>query len=109
MHVLNQVQDVDIQISQPFHHVVILMHNLIIIQILACDRAIFRTNLCLRLFIDSTVDRIQQTFRKVCTCSEELHFLTGLCSTYTAAYRIVIAPYRTHNIIILILNRACFN
>ena len=109
MHVLNQVQDVDIQISQPFHHIVILMHNLIIIQIFTGNRTIFRTDLCFRLFINSTVNCIQQTFCKVSTCSEELHFLTCLRGTHTAAYRIVIPPYRAHNIIILILYGACLN
>ena len=41
--------------------------------------------------------------------TEKLHFLTGLSCGYTAADTIVVAPDRTHYIIVFVLNGACFN
>ena len=41
--------------------------------------------------------------------TEELDFLTGLSCGYAAADAVVIAPYRTHHIIVLILDRGCVN
>ena len=109
MHVVDHVQCSDIQMSQPVHHNVVFLHNLIIVQILAGDRLIFRSNLLFCLLVFTAVDSVQKAFCKVCTSAEELHLFTCLCSRYTAADAVVIAPYRTHNIIILILNRTCCN
>ena len=109
MHVMDHVQSSYIQMCQPVKHGVIFIHNFIIIQIFGCDRLIFRCYLISCLLIYTAVDRIQQTFCQVCSCSEELDLFTCLSSRYTAADRIVIAPYRTHNIIVLILDRACCN
>ena len=109
MHILDQVQSIYIHSCQPIHHNVILLNNFIIIQILGSDRLVCRTYLSLCLLINTTVDSVKQTLSQVCTSAEELHFLTGLCSGYTAADGVVIAPYNTHNIIILILDRRCLN
>ena len=93
--------------SQPVHHNVVFLHNLIIVQILAGDRLIFRSNLLFCLLVFTAVDSVQKAFCKVCTSAEELDLLTGLGSRYTAADGVIIAPYRTHYIIVLILDRAC--
>ena len=85
------------------------MHDLIIIQIFARDRLVLRSDLHLGLFVHTAVDRIQQALCQVGAGTEELHFLSGLRCGYTAADRIVIAPYRTHDIIVFILNGACRN
>ena len=109
MHILDQVQSIYIHSCQPIHHNVILLNNFIIIQILGSDRLVCRTYLSLGLLINTTVDSVKQTLSQVCTSAEELHFLTGLCSGYTAADGVVIAPYNTHNIIVLILDGTCCN
>jgi len=107
MHVMDHVQSSNVQMSQPVHHNVVFLHNLIIVQILAGDRLIFRSNLLFCLLIFTAVDSVQKAFCKVCTSAEELDLLTGLGSRYTAADGVIIAPYRTHYIIVLILDGAC--
>ena len=104
MHVLDRIQCVDIQTCQPVHHHIILLNHFVIVQILAGDRCVCRADLLLCLKVTSSVHRVQQAFRKVRTRAEELHLLTGLCRRYAAADRIVIAPYWTHHIVILILD-----
>ena len=107
MHVLNQVQRIYIQVCQPLHHIIIALHYLVIIQVLGGNRTILRTYLLTGLLVNTAVDCVKQAFCKVCASSEELHLLTGLCCGYTAADRVIIAPYRLHGIIVLILYRAC--
>ena len=109
MHVMDHVQSSNVQMSQPVHHNVVFLHNLIIVQILAGDRLIFRSNLLFCLLVFTAVDSVQKAFCKVCTSAEELDLLTGLGSRYTAADGVIIAPYRTHYIIIFILDRTCCN
>ena len=109
MHVVNHVQCLYIRLCKPCHHLVVFIHDFIIVKYIACDRTIFRSNLYFIFLIDTTVDRVKKTFCKVCACSEELDLFSCLCRRYTAAYRIIVAPYRTHYIIIFILYRTCLN
>ena len=106
MHILDRIQCIDIQSCQPVHHHIILLNYFLIIQILAGNRCVCRADLISRLEVASAVHCVQQTLCKVCTCTEKLHFLTCLCGGYTTADRIVIAPYWTHHVVILILDRA---
>ena len=109
MHVVNHVKCTNIEVSKPIHHCVILLDNFVIIKVLWCDRCIFRTNLHLCLFINTAVDSVEKALSKVSSCAEELDFLTCLCCGYAAADWVIIAPYRTHHIIVLVLNWACCN
>ena len=61
------------------------------------------------LFIHAAVDCVQQSFRQVCPCAEELHFFTSFSCGYTAADCVVIFPYWTHNIVVFVLDRRSFN
>ena len=106
MHILDRIQCIDIQSCQPVHHHIILLNYFLIIQILTGDRCVCRADLISRLEVTTAVHGVQQTLCKVCTCTEKLHFLTGLCCGYTAADRIVITPYWPHHVIVLILDRA---
>ena len=106
---MDHVQCLYISLCEPCHHLIIFFHNFIVIKILGCDRTILRSNLLLGLLINTTVDRIKQALSKVCSSTEELDLFTCLCCRYTAAYRIIIAPYRTHNIVILVLYGTCCN
>ena len=95
--------------SQPVHHFIIFCNYFIIVKIFRSDRLIVWSYLLFCLLINTAVDRIKKAFCKVCTSAEELHLFTCLCSRYTAADAVVIAPYRTHNIIVLILDGTCCN
>ena len=109
VHVVDKVQSVYIDGSEPCHHSVVLLHNLIIIKVLRCDRSVSRTYLSLSLSVDTAVDSVHQALSEVCTSAEELHFLTGLCCGYAAADGVIVAPNRTHNVIVLVLNRGGTN
>ena len=109
MHVVDHVQCSNIQMCKPVHHLIIFCDYLIIVKVLGSDRLILRSYLLFCLLINTTVDRVKKAFCKVCTSTEELHLFTCLCSRYTAADAVVIAPYRTHNIIVLILDGTCCN
>ncbi len=80
MHILNQVQNIYIQTCQPVKHAVITFHNLIIVKVFGRNRFVGRSDLIKFFFVHTTIDCVQQCFCKVCSCSEELHFLTCLCS-----------------------------
>ncbi|CCZ35846.1 uncharacterized protein BN747_01032 [Firmicutes bacterium CAG:646] len=105
MHIMNDVQSVYIYLSQPFHHLVKSFHYFIVIQVFRSDRTIFRSYLFLAHFIHTAVDRIQQTFCQICTCSKELHLFTNSHGRYAAGDRIIIPVSHTHQIIIFILYR----
>ena len=109
MHVLNQVQNVYVDACEPVHHTIVLRHHLIIIEVLGSDRTVLRTYLLLALLIDTAVDCVEKALCKVCTSAEELHLLTGLCCRYAAADGVVVAPYRTHDIIVLVLDGGSAN
>ena len=104
MHVLDEVKDIHIDACKPVHHGVILCDHFIIVKILGCDWTVRRANLLLCLLIHTAVDRIKEAFGEVCTSTEELHLLTGLRCRYAAADGVIIAPYRTHHVIIFILD-----
>ena len=76
VHIVDNVQCIYIQTSQPLHHIVILSHYIIIIEVIACNRTILRTYLYLKSFVNTAVDSIKQALSKVSSCTEELHFLT---------------------------------
>ena len=59
MHVVNHVQSIYIQFSQPVHHGVVMFHYFVIIQIFSCDRSVSRSYLNFCLLIDTTVDCVQ--------------------------------------------------
>ena len=106
VHVVNQVQRVDIHTSQPVHSLVEAWFQLLPCQILVLDGTETWSNLLAGLGVDTTVTCIEDTLGEVGACSKELHLLTSLCCTYTAADAIIVAPYRTHHLVVLVLDRA---
>ena len=110
MHVLDEVQDVDIQACQPVHHLIVLVHHLIIIEIFRGDRRVLRPDLHMlsvlvkELLVLSAVDRVEQAFCQIRAGAEELHLLAGLRCAHAAADAVVVAPDGLHDIVILILN-----
>ena len=104
MHVLNEVQGVYIDASEPLEHDVVALHYLIVVEVLGGDLRQLRSALKSLHLVNAAVDRIEQSLCEVCACAEELHLLAGLGCGYAAADGVVIAPYRTHYIIVLVLD-----
>ena len=106
MHVVDEVQGVNINACQPVHSLIKAWSQLLPSKILILDRTETWSYLLAGLCINTTVTSIEEALSQVGTSAEELHLLTGLSSTYTAADAVIVAPNRTHNLIILILDRA---
>src|SRR5699024_10124820 len=104
MHVVDDVQCIDIYLCKPFHHVTEFALYFIVIQIFGCDRTVLRSHLILGNFVHTTVDCVKQTFCKVCAGSEELHFLTYAHRGYAACDCVVITMCHSHQVIVLILD-----
>jgi len=106
MHILDQVQHVDVQAGQPVQHLDILGQDFVIGQVLAGDGGIVGAALLVALLVHAAVDGVQQALRQVGAGTKELHLLAGLGGRHAAADRVIVAPNGLHHIIVLVLNRA---
>ena len=104
VHILDEVQDVDIQPGQPVHHDVVLGRDLAVVEVLGGDGGVSGADLLAELLIDAAVDGVKQALGEVRTCAEELHLLAGLGGGNAAADGVVIAPDRLHDVVVLILD-----
>ena len=107
VHVVDEVQCLHINASQPVHHIHETWHELLVSQYITLNGAILRTALIACLCVNTARNSVGQALSQVGTCTEELHLLTRLCSRYTAADAIVVTPNWAHYVIVLILDRAC--
>ena len=104
VHVVNDLQCIDIDFSQPAHHLLVFLHHFIVIQIFAGDRLEAGSHLHARFLVTSAIDRIQQALCQVGTSSEILHLLTDLHRRHTAGDTVIVAIVRTHQIVVLVLD-----
>jgi len=106
VHVVDEVQRLDIDSGQPLHHIHEAGHELIVGHHVALDRTVGGAHLLTCLAVHATTDGVGEALGEVGTCTEELHLLTRLSSAHAAADAVVIAPDRPHDIIVLVLDRA---
>ena len=104
VHIMNDLQSIDIYFRQPAHHLFVFLHYFVVIEVFAGDRLESRSHLYARTFVTSSIDRVQQTFSQVGTCTEILHLLTDLHRRHTAGNTIIISIIRTHQVVVLILD-----
>ena len=111
VHIVNEIKRIHVNVGKPVEIPVVMLHNFVVVKYIRSNRCIARTYLLpfYKSFVYAAVDGVKQGFCKICTRPEELHFFSRLSCGNTAAYRIVISPNRAHNIIVFILNRACFD
>ncbi len=105
MHVVDDVECIDIHVCLPLHHIHEFAVHIVIVKHIACDRAVLRTNLLLCNLIHTAVQRVEQALCKVCTSAEELHFLADDHGRYAACDTIVITVCHSHQVVVLILDR----
>ena len=111
VHVLDEVEDVDVELGQPVHHQVELVHDLVVVEVLAGDGGILGANLHVvallvhELLVLAAVDGVVQALGEVGAGAEELHLLAGLGGGHAAADAVVVAPDRTHDVVVLVLDR----
>ena len=107
VHVVDNLQSVDISLSQPTHHLLELRHELLVCEVITSDRSKARSNLLARHLVTTTIDSIEHTLSEVSTSTEELHLLTNLHRRYAACDTVVVAEISTHKVVVLILDSAC--
>ncbi len=106
VHILDQVQHVDVQAGQPVQHLDILGQDLVIVQVLAGDGGVVGAALLMALLVHAAVDGVQQALGQIGAGTEELHLLAGLGGRHAAADGVIIAPDGLHDVIVLVLDRA---
>ena len=106
VHILDQVQHIDVQASQPVQHLDILGQHLVVVQVLAGDGGIVGAALLVALLVHTAVDGVQQALGQVGAGTEELHLLAGLGGRHAAADGVVIAPHGLHHVVVLVLDAA---
>ena len=104
MHVVDNLQGIDVSLCKPAHHILELRHKFIVLKIFASDWLKVWTYLLARNLISTTVDSVEQALCKVCARTEELHLLANLHRRNAAGNSIVIAIVRTHKVVVLILD-----
>ena len=109
VHVVDEVKCVDVNTNQPFHHIYETGHEFFVSYHVAKYRTQSRTALFAGLRVYTATDSVCKTFSQVGTCTEELHLLTCLCGRNATADGVVVAPNRTHHVVVFILNGACFH
>ena len=105
MHVLDEVQHVDVQAGQPVQHLDVLGQHLIVGQVLAGNGGVVGAALLVALLVHTAVDGVQQALGQVGAGTEELHLLAGLGGRHAAADGVVIAPHGLHHVVVLVLDR----
>ena len=104
VHVVDQVQGVDIQAGQPVQHTDVGGLDLVPGQVFAGDGTVGRGYLLAALLVDAAVDGIQQRLEQVRAGAEELDLLAGLGGGDAAADAVVVAPHGLHYLVVLILH-----
>ena len=103
---MNQIQHVYIDVCQPVHPPVEFLDYLVIVCIFRSNTLHSRSALDSVFLIKTTVERIEQSLCKVCTCTKQLNLFSCFCCGNTAADGVIISPLRFHNLIVLILDGA---
>ena len=106
---MDDIQAVDIHTGQPFHHVVIAVHDFLVLQVFGSDGTVFGTDLLFADLVHSAIDSIKEAFGKVGASAEKLHFLANAHGRDAAGDGIVISQIFPHQVIIFILDGGGLN
>ena len=94
VHVLDEVEDVDVKVSEPVHHEVELVHDLVVVEVLARDGRVLRSNLHVvallveELLVLAAVDGVVERLGEVGTrmTSSFSHWMDEVLTEILAAY-----------------------
>ena len=105
VHVVNNVQRGNVLGCQPIHKFVHALKDSVVVQNFVHNRLGFRTDLVFGFFVHAAVDCVQQSFRQVGACAEELHLFADHHRADTAGNGVVVAvEVRTHQIVVFVLD-----
>ena len=104
VHVVDDLQGVGVNASQPAHHLFVLFHHFVVVEVLGSNGFKLRSHLFTRAFIATAVDCVKQCLGKVGASAEELHLLTDLHRGDAACDTVVVAEVHTHQVIVFVLD-----
>ena len=104
VHIVNNVESVYVHAGEPTHHIVVSLHNLIIVKVLRGDRTVLRSDLLTGDLVHTAVDSVEKALGKVCSRAEELHLLTNSHRGNTASNSVIVTVGKAHKIVVLVLN-----
>ncbi len=106
MHVVDDVQRIDVSAGQPVEHVIEARHHFVVVEHVGRDRRERRSDLLAGHFVAAAVDRVEQRLGQIDAGAEELHLLAGTHRRNAAGDGVVVAPVLAHHIVVLVLDRA---
>ena len=109
MHIVDDVQGVDVEAGQPIHHHIELLHDLVIVQGAAPDGQQLRPYLVAADFIPTAVNGVEEALGQVGPGAEELHLLAHPHGGNTAGNGVVVAELLAHHVVALILDGGGLN
>ena len=104
VHVLDEVEGIDVDAGEPIHHEVKFVKDFVVIEIFSGNRGVFRSDLLEGFLVLAAVYRVKEALCEVGPSAEELHFFASLSRGDAAADGIIIGPDRAHDIVVLILD-----
>lgn len=106
VHIVNDIQRIDIRFCQPRDHFLEPRSYLVIIEIFGSNRWELRRDLVAGLLIFTAVNRIEQSLSQVNSRAEKLYLLANSHRGDTTGDRVIIAVLRTHQVVVVfVLNR----
>ena len=102
---MDDVQRGNVLGCQPIHEFVHARKDSVVVQDFVHNRFGFRTDLVFGFFVHAAVDCVQQGFRQVGACTEELHLFADHHRADAAGNGVVVAvEIRTHQIVVFVLD-----
>ena len=105
MHVMDAIHRMHIGLRKPLHRGVELRHHVIVVEEFARHRHGSRRHLIAGDLVAAAIDGVEQGLCQVDPGAEELHLPAEPHGRHAAGDRIVIAPERPHQIVVLVLQR----
>ena len=106
VHIVYDLECIDIDLREPAHHLLELVHHVVIFKIIACHRGICRGNLLAANLVAAAVDGVEQALGEVRAGTEELHLLPYAHRGDAAGYAVVVAIFNAHEVVVLVLDCA---
>ena len=109
VHVVDDVEGIDVHLRQPAHHRVELLHDLVVLEVFAGDGHELGADLLAADLVHAAVDGVQQALGQVRARAEELHLFAQPHGGHAAGNAVVVAVGEAHQVIVLILDGRRFD
>src|ERR1051326_7792079 len=97
MHVVNDVHRIDVDFTQPIHHSVKSLQDMIKIEVVTGHRSNCRPNLVAADFVSAAIDGIEETLCQVGASAKELHLFSNQHWRHAARNGSVVSPGGSHD------------